>query len=129
MKKLEKNKGLFNKKVITLWLPLIIYLFLIFNFSTKSEPLPSTVSVSTNYLHPIEFFILAFLVLRIFHAYNIKNKYILTILLVTLIGIADETVQSFIPGRTASLMDVLFDLIGALFILLFKKFEKILEIY
>jgi hypothetical protein len=43
-----------------------------------------------------------------------RRSTVLTVLLVTLFGIADEVHQAFVPGRTASSLDAALDVAGAL---------------
>ena len=114
------------KKLISHWLPFVLYLGLVYFFSTRPRPLG--ISVDMGFLHPIEFFILAFLLLRVVYSYNAKYAFTLTILIVAGLAIMDEIIQFFTPGRISSLTDVGLDLIGALFILVFKnkKLGKIL---
>ena len=118
------------KRIILTWFPFAIFLFLIYFFSTLSRPIPGAVSIDFSILHVIEFFILAFLLLRIFYAYDLKNRFLLTITVVIILGVIDEIIQSFAPGRVNSLMDVLLDAIGASFVLIFinKKLSRLLDV-
>ena len=111
-------------KKVSHWLPFIAYLGFIYFLSTRPKPIPldiPNIPMDFSFLHIIEFFILAFLLLRIFYAHKIKYEFILTILLITLLGIIDEVIQGYISGRTSSLIDAGLDFIGASLVLIFKN--------
>jgi VanZ family protein len=52
---------------------------------------------------------------------DIKYPYIISVVYILLLGIATESIQSFTPGRDASIDDIIADLIGAVFFLLIFK--------
>lgn len=64
--------------------------------------------------HIFEFFILGILLTLLFLEYKLQDKYriIYSISLALLIAIIDETIQTFIPGRSGNAIDVLIDTIG-----------------
>jgi VanZ family protein len=66
--------------------------------------------------HAFMYMVLAFLVSSIFFAYSKRGKYaIIYILFICLFyAVTDEFHQSFIPGRTSLVSDVLVDFCGAL---------------
>jgi len=71
--------------------------------------------------HVAAFGLLAFLLFRFARSAGFIIRWPLLIMIVLMVaglGIMDEWVQSFTPGRTASPMDVLADVAGAGFILL-----------
>ena len=107
------------KYFIKFWLPVLIYLVLIFALSS----LPKQVFAETEvpffdkFLHTIEYAVLGFLLIR-----ALKNSrlwlsdggfILLAVVLATLYGISDEFHQHFVPNRIASLGDVFFDYIGS----------------
>jgi VanZ family protein len=69
-------------------------------------------------LHFLAYALLGALFLRAFKTSRIKNNIrlmlILSFLLSSLYGISDEIHQHFVPYRSADLMDVLADMLGAL---------------
>jgi VanZ family protein len=79
--------------------------------------------------HSIEFLVLTILVFSVFNGSLIRGfplkKVIITIFFILIYAISDEFHQSFVPGRTASKIDVLYDEIGAILgmsiIYLFQK--------
>jgi VanZ family protein len=70
-------------------------------------------------LHFIAYALLGALFLRAFNITRIKHHLkliiILSIILSSLYGISDEIHQSFVPFRTADVMDALADIIGSAF--------------
>jgi VanZ family protein len=68
-------------------------------------------------LHCIAYALLGALFFRAFKTTRIKNKvnllWVLSVLLSSLYGIGDEIHQYFVPYRSADLMDVLADILGA----------------
>lgn len=76
---------------------------------------PSTLSlIIRKSAHIFEFFILGILIIYIFLEIKIQDKYriIYSFVIALLIAIIDETIQTFIPGRAGSPIDVLIDTIG-----------------
>jgi len=69
-------------------------------------------------LHFVAYALLGILFLRAFKTSRIKNNVnlmlILSVLLSFLYGISDEIHQYFVPYRSAELMDVLADMLGAI---------------
>jgi len=56
---------------------------------------------------------------------NLKSRFLVVGLIASIVAIADEIYQSFIPFREASVTDVLLDLIGiSLAIILISKYNK-----
>ncbi len=85
--------------------PLLVFLF--------PDALPETLSVYHGYIrkfaHFAEYAVLALLAYR---AFKPRRPFLFSFLLVAIIAIADETNQSFIDTRTASVFDVLLDISG-----------------
>jgi len=110
-------------------LPVIFYLALIFYFSSLSQ-INITIPGDSNGLvfHSVEYFVLGFLVSRLFLGskigLSINKLIILSIALSILYGITDEIHQSFIPSRTASLIDLFADSIGSILGAIVYKFYK-----
>jgi len=107
-------------KKISKFIPAIIWMSIIFYFSSRS-----TTGIGTNEtdrfiilksFHLIEYAILGILLL---FAIN-KNK--LVVFIAYLYAISDEIHQSFVPGRSSRFRDTLIDLIGILIgIFIFNK--------
>ncbi len=75
-------------------------------------------------VHALVFGLLAFLLLKSLHKFSFANGRIILFgvgLVVILLGVMDEWVQSFVPGRTASLMDVLADGVGVALVLMMRN--------
>ena len=83
-----------------------------------------------NFAHFISYFILA---LTVYFALgskwmNIRGK-LLCVMICLLYGITDEFHQSFIPGRTPDLMDLVNDVIGAALAMLFVKIKPVHQFF
>lgn len=98
-------------KIIRYWLPVIIWMVVIFFLSGRSsvqvaeEPLINFLFFKT--LHVIEYAILFALYYR-----ALKNK-TAALLLTLLYAVTDEIHQLFVPTREGRLRDVIIDAIGA----------------
>ena len=121
------------KQKIWLWAPVLMWLVVIFLFSHQPKvnlapAQPSAFLTQSNWgmpmlmfidwdtlagkaAHLIVFGLLAFLLWRI----NRDWRFVLGFVLV--FALADETHQLFIEGRTGRLLDVVIDMLGAIFIL------------
>ena len=73
--------------------------------------------------HLLEYFVLSFFLFRAFNGYNVKNAFLLSILISTLYGVTDEIHQLFVPGRAFEIKDIFIDLLGSCFILIKKVFK------
>ncbi len=107
------------KHLIKFWLPVLVYLVLIFVLSSSSKPVFAETEIPffDKFLHTIEYAVLGFLLIR-----GLKNSrlwlsngyfILFAVVLATLYGISDEFHQHFVPNRNASLGDVFFDCIGS----------------
>ena len=100
------------------WLPLLLWMLLI--FVESSRPAPSApgglrADLLAIGAHLLLFGITAFLVLlgrRALARPRVIDG-VVAILVATLYGVSDEVHQSFVPQRRADVMDVITDLIGA----------------
>jgi len=75
-------------------------------------------------VHAAAFGLLAFLLLRSLRAFGVAGGWrrLLGVgLIVIALGVLDEWLQSTVPGRTASLMDLLADVAGVAFMLLMSS--------
>lgn len=113
------------KKFIWYWLPVIVYCSLIFYLSSiaiSAEDLPGPVfDLKDKLLHTIEFFILGVLVFRALVAYKIKGAHYFAMMFTILYGSLDELHQFFVVGRVLSFLDLVFNGLGAIFVLWFKN--------
>ena len=103
------------------WVPVYLYMGLIFLLSSLPHPLPPIVlriPFLDKGLHTIEYGVLGFLLARALSS-NSPSRLRETfrgwaILFAILYGLSDEWHQRFVPMREASLMDAFFDGVGAL---------------
>lgn len=100
--------------------PVLAYAGLIFFFSSTSTfpyLIPSFFGFD-KLAHFCEYYILGALILRWLLAkqgrFSNRHALALTVLIGTLYGLSDEWHQSFVPGRHATLWDVLFDALGVI---------------
>jgi len=103
------------------WLFLFFWSALIFFFSSISDigkDIPSQwIKIISYFFHFGEYAVLAFLIIRAFGGMpRISRKKILPLALIFAIiyAVSDEYHQSFVPGRNASVIDILVDSLGIL---------------
>ncbi len=111
-----------NKKILRqldLWLPVAVWAYLIFNFSSGTVPVASGVFWQDFAVkktgHMILFGALAILIYRGLLGENIPKKKaaIWAVILAFFYGASDEIHQMFTQGREARVRDVAFDTLGA----------------
>ena len=99
-------------------LPLFLYMFLIFGLSSISRypEIPHWVFNLDKFIHTIEYYILGYLLMRVLvtspRSVFAGSPAVFAIVFGMLYAISDEWHQSFVPGRYASVYDVLFDILG-----------------
>lgn len=109
------------KRIITLWLPPILWAVVIFLFSSYPTKQASEIYwkdfVVKKTGHIVEYAIFASLLYRGFKETGVRkrNASIFAIFLSIIYGASDEFHQSFTPGREPTVRDVIFDTIGASF--------------
>lgn len=109
-----------SKHFMKFWLPVFIYLILIFVLSSVPDPpfAKAGIPFFDKFLHTIEYAVLGFLLIRGFKNSRLwlsdRNFILLAVVLATLYGISDEFHQHFVSNRCASLGDVFFDCIGSI---------------
>lgn len=123
-----------KKHFIRYWLPLLMYLVLIFYISSlplnnpQEKEIKKTFGVPNDiYEHLFEYGFLAILSFRLFANYknnSISKKAIAFAILFTIsYGIIDEIHQLFVPTRFFEIKDLISNSLGAS-IILFRKFIK-----
>jgi VanZ family protein len=98
-----------------LWLPPIVYMMVIYHFSSESQPLPAlTQHVWDKLLHTAEYGGLAVLVCRALLGEGLGWLAAIAgaIVAASLYGASDEWHQSFVPMRDASVRDWIADTLG-----------------
>jgi VanZ family protein len=99
-----------------LWVPVLVYMFLIFHFSSESSPMPEvTERVWDKLLHFIEYGGLAVLLFRAFTGEGLRwlPAAVLAIVTTSGYGASDEFHQAFVPNRSSDIRDWMADTIGA----------------
>lgn len=125
-----KQKVLKVKKFLNLWLPPILWMGIIFFFSSLH-----TIKTSKFYwqdfiikktAHFVEYAFLSFLYFRGFYGskFSSKKSAFLSVLISFLYAISDEYHQSFTPGREPRIRDIVIDVIGASFAVYFVVKHK-----
>ena len=129
-----------NKKKLIKWLMLLLWMLVIFLFSSQPHSGETTKSIieqimpniKTNSLldminfivrksaHITEYFILTLLIISLLKEYTKKERTILlsSIIFCFIYAMTDEYHQSFVPGRSSLFRDVLIDTSGSLIALL-----------
>ena len=102
-------------RTVSLWGPVILFMGIIFYLSAQPDvPIPAGTDKS---FHSIGYTILSVLIVRALAgglpARITVATALLAVALATAYGVTDEFHQSFVPGRTAELNDLLADAIGA----------------
>jgi VanZ family protein len=104
-------------RILSLWGPVILQMAIIFGASSLSDPGPLPGGVSDKGGHLIGYVILSVVLLRALAGGRIAGvtwrTALLAILGATLYGVSDEFHQSFVPGRTPDVMDIMADCAGA----------------
>lgn len=106
-------------KQFDLWFPVVVWAYLIFNFSSGRVPVASTVFWQDFAVkktgHMLLFGALAMLIYRGLLGENIPKKKaaIWAVILAFFYGASDEFHQMFTQGREARVRDVAFDTLGA----------------
>jgi VanZ family protein len=98
-----------------LWLPVALYLGLIFYLSSLANPLPVlTQHVWDKLLHATEYAGLGVLLVRGLRGEGMpwRTAVLLAMLLASLYGASDEWHQSFVPGRDSDVNDWYADTVG-----------------
>ena len=104
-------------RFVYLWGPACLLMAVIFGVSSLSTLPSSTTNISDKLLHGLTYALLGALILR--GLANAQWQLVtgatatLASLLATLYGCSDEFHQSFVPGRSPEITDVLFDAVGA----------------
>lgn len=115
------NKNLFIQ--ISAWLPVVLWMVLIFSLSNGSIPAASSVHWQDFAVkktgHVLLFGILSLLTYRALRINKVvkKNAAIISILVATLYGATDEYHQLFTTGRESRMRDVFIDAMGAIFVI------------
>ncbi|OGY45483.1 MAG: hypothetical protein A2744_02230 [Candidatus Buchananbacteria bacterium RIFCSPHIGHO2_01_FULL_44_11] len=111
------------------WLVVILWLGVIYYFShqpdLKSELEPFWDLIFRKIAHMAEYFVLTFLLFRALGQYRLssKKRLVLALFLAVLSAATDEWHQSFIKGRSASLLDVGVDSIGTLTFIILNSLQ------
>lgn len=112
-----------NRKLITVWGPVVGWMALIFYLSSRST-LPTFPGIVPDVAvkksgHLVEYAILAGLVWRALrHTSQVRNRAVFAFILTVVYAASDEFHQSFVPGRTSRVTDVLIDSAGTLLCLI-----------
>ena len=121
-------KASFLKYQLKYWLPVYLYLILIFYLSSQSVIPASTMAAERFYIKPYLQHILIYtgLALTISRAsnYSKNSSSFLVVFSTTLYGLTDEIHQYFVPGRTFEFLDIGMDFLGAILALVLIKLYK-----
>ncbi len=114
----RKLEGFNRKRTLFYLLPAVGYAVVIFVVSSVTLDIEELRPVLTfdKLLHLAEYYILGYLLMRVFTTSGfplLASSPVAAVILVgSAYGLSDEIHQFFVPGRDASLMDVFFDVAG-----------------
>lgn len=104
-------------RCLRIWGPVWAMMTLIFVLSSMSRLPPAAYVADDGVMHALEYGLLAALLLRALIGARWRRLTVgaagLAVLLATLYGVTDEVHQRFVPGRTAEIVDLTADAIGA----------------
>ena len=99
------------------WLPVLVYVTVIFALSSQQHLQPPIIFPNADkLLHAGEYLVLGLLLVRALRATLRVSRPLfaatIAICLVVVVGAADESLQSLIPGRQSDIFDLLADVMG-----------------
>ena len=94
------------------WAPTVLYIVMIMVMAARPAPKLPHLKHVDKYLHALAYGILAVLSFRSFSGTGFGHVAVLTLSMGILVGLADEGIQLLSRMRTASLYDLLADVIG-----------------
>ena len=100
-----------QKPFFTLILALYIITIVVFAFLPGLDILGS-IAKYDKALHFVEFFVLTLILLKSVTFYNFKNKLVIVLMSALVIVVISELVQLWVPSRSFSLWDMVFDILG-----------------
>ena len=109
-----------QKPFFTLILALYIIVMVVLSFLPGLGILGS-IAKYDKALHFVEFFVLTLILLKSVTFYNFKNKLVIVLMSALVIVVISELVQLWVPSRSFSLWDMVFDILGISLALLVKK--------
>ena len=91
---------------------LILYVLTMIVLAVMPSSPTSAIAKYDKSIHLIEFFVLAVLFIKTMEFYSFKGKSIFILFVLAVLIVASEVVQLFIPSRSFSYKDMIFDGIG-----------------
>lgn len=105
-----------RKVLIWYWLPVLLYLGLIFGISSLPNiEIPLRMRFADKFIHCLEYAILGFLLMRALGSArrpSLRASILFSLSFILFWAVSDEIHQGFVPGRTPSISDLAFDLVG-----------------
>jgi VanZ family protein len=119
LKPVQEKTTSYWESWLIFWMPLFAYCILIFALSAQPKAISAPgIPSGDQMLHVVQYSILGLLMARAFFSLNTKRSQaillMISLVLSLLFAFSDELHQFFVPGRTASLTDVMADGVGAL---------------
>lgn len=109
----------FLRTILIFWLPLVVWLLVVYNFSaTPAKDLPQiNVPYIDKLFHAVVYFVFGVLLIRAFDKsdFNVSlaKLAVLAIIISICYGISDELHQLFVQGRSCEVFDFLADCAGS----------------
>jgi len=105
---------------IDAWLPPVLYAVMIFMLSSRNYETIHLEHETDKLVHLLLYGGFGYLLLRAFHKDGLRpGRNAWVVLIVVLYGVSDEWHQSFVPGRSVEVLDILFDGLGGVSAVIF----------
>jgi len=113
---MSQKRGIDVRAAFVYWLMTLSYMGLIFYLSSRNDiDIPKLTTNFDKILHAGAYMVMAFLLYLSINKSGIRNNiFTAAFLCAVLYGMTDEIHQYFVPGRDASVGDLIADAIGAL---------------
>jgi len=108
-----------TRRILIAWAPAAAYMAVIWTVSSMEQPTfpVHLFPLRDKGVHATEYAVLALLIahacLRTFDAHPLARVAVVAVMLTILWGFLDELHQAFVPGRSADLLDLVADSVGA----------------
>ena len=109
-----QNKSTITCGLIRFWAPTVFYVVLIIVMAARPAPRFPRISHIDKYFHFLAYGVLAVLSYRSFADTGFRRAAIMTLILGTMVGMADEGIQSLSSLRDASRYDLMADVVGVI---------------
>jgi VanZ family protein len=119
LKTIQEKLTLGWEQWLFFWMPVFAYCIVIFSLSAQPKAISAPgIPSGDQLLHVVQYSILGFLMARAFFTLHPRRSqavlFMISLIISVLFAFSDEIHQFFVPGRTASVTDVMADGVGVL---------------